>query len=80
MREAGFVACFGFTYSPRPHTPSLKFEDDVPDDVKSERLVRLRNGGGAAAGVPRLPVGKKVAVLIEGLAKRGPLEWPLGAQ
>jgi len=41
VREAAFVACFGFKYSPRPFTPALKLEDDVPEEVKDERLARL---------------------------------------
>lgn len=41
VRKAGFVAAFGFMYSPRPHTPALALGDDVPDEVKSDRLARL---------------------------------------
>ena len=41
VREVGFVSLFGFKYSPRPHTPALRLADDVPEDVKSERLARL---------------------------------------
>lgn len=40
-RAAGFVAAFAFKYSPRPHTPSRKLEDDVPEAEKDERLQRL---------------------------------------
>lgn len=38
IREAGFVAAFAFKYSPRPHTPSLELEDDVPLETKDARL------------------------------------------
>jgi tRNA-2-methylthio-N6-dimethylallyladenosine synthase len=41
VREAGFVAAFAFKYSPRPFTPALKLDDDVPEEVKDERLQRL---------------------------------------
>ena len=41
VQEVGFVAAFGFKFSPRPHTPALKLADDVPEDVKSTRLARL---------------------------------------
>ncbi len=41
VREVGFVAAFGFKFSPRPHTPALKLADDVPEATKSERLARL---------------------------------------
>jgi tRNA-2-methylthio-N6-dimethylallyladenosine synthase len=41
VREAGFVALFGFKFSPRPYTPALKLRDDVPEPVKADRLERL---------------------------------------
>lgn len=41
VKAAGFVSLFGFKYSPRPYTPALKLEDDVPEEVKDERLARL---------------------------------------
>ncbi len=41
VRQVGFVAAFGFKYSPRPFTPALNMEDDVPEAVKGERLARL---------------------------------------
>jgi tRNA-2-methylthio-N6-dimethylallyladenosine synthase len=41
VRRVGFVAAFGFKYSPRPHTPALKLDDEVPEQVKDERLARL---------------------------------------
>jgi tRNA-2-methylthio-N6-dimethylallyladenosine synthase len=41
VRAAGFVSVFGFKYSPRPHTPALRLEDDVSEDDKDDRLQRL---------------------------------------
>jgi tRNA-2-methylthio-N6-dimethylallyladenosine synthase len=41
VRRVGFVAAFGFKYSARPYTPALKLGDEVPEDVKDERLARL---------------------------------------
>src|SRR5262249_23926826 len=41
VREVGFVAAFGFKFSPRPNTPALKLADDVPESLKAERLARL---------------------------------------
>jgi tRNA-2-methylthio-N6-dimethylallyladenosine synthase len=40
-KRVGFVAAFGFKYSPRPHTPARKLSDEVPEEVKDERLARL---------------------------------------
>jgi tRNA-2-methylthio-N6-dimethylallyladenosine synthase len=41
MLEVGFETIFAFCYSPRPFTKAAKFEDQVPEEVKSERLNRL---------------------------------------
>jgi tRNA-2-methylthio-N6-dimethylallyladenosine synthase len=41
VQEVGYETIFAFMYSPRPNTKAAKFEDQVPDDVKSERLQRL---------------------------------------
>jgi tRNA-2-methylthio-N6-dimethylallyladenosine synthase len=72
VEEVGFVAAFCFKYSPRPHTPALKLEDDVSDELKSERLDRLFEV------VDRVQqrhlaalVGTRTRVLIEGASKIG---------
>jgi tRNA-2-methylthio-N6-dimethylallyladenosine synthase len=67
VREAGFVASFGFKFSPRPHTPALKLADDVPEHVKDARLAALF----AAVDVQQRAhllslVGSRVNVLVEG--------------
>jgi tRNA-2-methylthio-N6-dimethylallyladenosine synthase len=41
VEEVGFVSAFCFKYSPRPYTPALKLGDDVPEEVKSDRLAWL---------------------------------------
>lgn len=41
VQEIGFVSLFGFQYSVRPYTPARKLSDDVPLEVKQERLTRL---------------------------------------
>ncbi len=70
VREVGFVSLFGFKYSPRPGTPALRLKDDVPEDVKSERLARLfaaaeEIGGAHLASL----VGTRQQVLFEGASK-----------
>jgi tRNA-2-methylthio-N6-dimethylallyladenosine synthase len=66
VRAAGFVSLFGFKYSPRPYTPALKLEDDVPEEVKDERLQRLFQlvESQQRAHLASL-VGQRVQVLIE---------------
>jgi tRNA-2-methylthio-N6-dimethylallyladenosine synthase len=40
--EVGFSGAFSFKYSPRPGTPAADMDDQIDEDVKSERLQRLQ--------------------------------------
>jgi tRNA-2-methylthio-N6-dimethylallyladenosine synthase len=73
VQAAGFVSVFGFKYSPRPHTPALRLEDDVPESVKDERLQRLFAlvDGQQRAHLASL-VGQRVEVLIESRDEQRP--------
>jgi tRNA-2-methylthio-N6-dimethylallyladenosine synthase len=42
VRDVGFDQSFSFLYSRRPGTPAASLPDEVPHDVKQERLVRLQ--------------------------------------
>ena len=42
VRAANFAQAFSFKYSPRPGTPAALSEEQVPEDVKDERLQRLQ--------------------------------------
>lgn len=72
MREVGFDSAFMFKYSERPGTlASRKMPDNVPEDVKIERLNRmiaLQNELSAASN--RADIGKEFEVLVEGVSKR----------
>ena len=67
VREVGFTSLFGFKFSPRPHTPALRLTDDVPEEVKSDRLARLFDVS-EAQGRAHLAslVGTRQQVLVEG--------------
>jgi tRNA-2-methylthio-N6-dimethylallyladenosine synthase len=41
VEEVGFETIFAFKYSPRPFTKAAQFTDQVPEEIKSERLNRL---------------------------------------
>ncbi|MGH8308222.1 MAG: tRNA (N6-isopentenyl adenosine(37)-C2)-methylthiotransferase MiaB [Steroidobacteraceae bacterium] len=41
-RDVGFDQSFSFIYSRRPGTPAASLPDDVPHEVKQERLARLQ--------------------------------------
>ncbi|MGM9800374.1 MAG: tRNA (N6-isopentenyl adenosine(37)-C2)-methylthiotransferase MiaB [Muribaculaceae bacterium] len=72
MREVGFDASFMFKYSERPGTfASREMKDNVPEDVKIERLNRmiaLQNELSLASN--KRDVGKTFDVLVEGVSKR----------
>ena len=72
MREVGFDSAFMFKYSERPGTYASKYlPDNVPEDVKIERLNRmiaLENELSLASN--RRDVGRRFEVLVEGYSKR----------
>lgn len=72
MREVGFDSSFMFKYSERPGTLASKvMPDNVPEDVKIDRLNRmiaLQNELSAASNLR--DVGRTFDVLVEGVSKR----------
>ena len=70
VREANVTSIFAFKYSVRPLTPARKLKDDVPEEVKSERLSRLLALADKlqAAHLQTL-VGTTATVILEGLSK-----------
>jgi tRNA-2-methylthio-N6-dimethylallyladenosine synthase len=72
VKEAEFVALFGFKYSVRPYTPAEKLVDDIPEELKAERLARLFEVVDAQkqAHLSSL-VGQTEVVLIDGIGKTG---------
>ena len=43
VKRIGYAQCYSFKYSPRPGTPASMVEDQVPENVKSERLIILQD-------------------------------------
>ena len=72
MEEVRFDSAFMFKYSERPGTYSAKYmEDDVPEEVKSERLSRmieLQNKTSLENN--KNDIGKTFEVLVEGRSKK----------
>ena len=72
MREAGFDSAFMFKYSERPGTFASKhLPDDVPEEVKIDRLNRmiaLQNELSLESNLR--DVGREFEVLVEGRSKR----------
>src|SRR5262249_561070 len=42
VEEIGFASAYTFKYSPRPGTPAAELPEQVPEDVKSERLYQVQ--------------------------------------
>jgi tRNA-2-methylthio-N6-dimethylallyladenosine synthase len=42
LEAVRYDGVFAFKYSPRPHTPSLKMRDAIPEEEKSRRLALLQ--------------------------------------
>src|SRR5437588_12674140 len=70
-RELEFDDSYCFSYSPRPGTPAAELPDQVPTDVKRERLQRLQAQIQSQADtVSERMVGTTERVLVEGLSKK----------
>ncbi len=70
LDRVGFDNVYAFAYSPRPGTRAAKMQDDVPNEVKSERLNRLLDHQLAIGEkIYASRVGRKMEILIEGEAK-----------
>ncbi|MCS6885594.1 MAG: tRNA (N6-isopentenyl adenosine(37)-C2)-methylthiotransferase MiaB [Acidobacteriota bacterium] len=72
VREVEYDGLYMFKYSPRPNTHAAKRKDSVPEQVKTERLLRLQQ---VQAEVQRRRyeryIGREVEVLVEGHSARG---------
>jgi len=42
VRKVNYASAFSFKYSTRPGTPGADLENQIPEDIKSERLLRLQ--------------------------------------
>ena len=77
MEEVEFDSAFIFKYSERKNTiASRRFEDDVPDEAKTERVMRLNEiQRSISKRRNEAEVGKEFEVLIESKSKKNPNEW-----
>ena len=72
VKEVGYSAAYTFKYSPRTGTKAAEMPDQIPDDVKKDRLKRLNDV--VAEGLKRgndKYIGKEGVVLVEGCDRRG---------
>ncbi len=72
-REVGYESAYTFIYSPREGTPAAKMQDNVPMEVKKERLQRLNAlVNEMSAEAMKKYQDKVVEVLVEGESKNNP--------
>ena len=72
-REVGFEIAYTFIYSPREGTPAAKMKDNVPMEVKKERLQRLNHlVNELSRDAMKKYEGQVVEVLVEGESKNNP--------
>jgi tRNA-2-methylthio-N6-dimethylallyladenosine synthase len=71
LQQVEYDEIFSFMYSPRPQTVSAKiYEDDVPDEVKKDRLQRvLALQHGISLRKNRERIGESEEILVEGHSK-----------
>jgi len=73
IHDIGFDNSFSFIYSPRPGTPAAQLPDDVPMDVKKQRLAILQNR--ILLNTKRISnsmVGSIQKILVAGSSKKDP--------
>jgi tRNA-2-methylthio-N6-dimethylallyladenosine synthase len=73
IKQADFDQAFSFKYSPRPQTRAATMPDQVPEEIKAERLARLQSRQEELTLKAHLRlVGQVREVLVEGASKRSP--------
>lgn len=72
MKTAGYDYAFMFKYSERPDTTAAKkFEDDVPEEIKSRRLTEIIELQRSLSHESNLrDIGKIFEILVEGISKK----------
>ncbi len=75
IETIGFDQSFSFIYSRRPGTPAAEIEDNVPMEIKKQRLNRLQATiTEMAANISQGMVGSTQTVLVEGVSKKDSLQ------
>ena len=73
IADIGFDHSYSFIYSPRPGTPAASLADDVPMEIKKERLARLQQRiSEQAAAISKAMIGTVQNVLVTRPSKKDP--------
>lgn len=74
VEQIQFTNIFSFRYSPRPLTAASRMRDDVPEEVKIDRLIRLQTKQKEIQlTLNQKLIGQKLRVLCLGRSKKGNL-------
>lgn len=66
LKQTEYSVAFIFTYSPRKGTPAMRWKDDIPEEVKEDRLQRLLQlHDGIVAKQRQAMLETEVEVLVE---------------
>ncbi len=75
IAEINYDLSYSFIYSPRPGTPASSLPDDVPLEVKKQRLKILQDRiNQQTAAFSRAMVGTVQRILVEGPSRKNPAE------
>ena len=76
VEDIAFDQSYSFIYSQRPGTPAASIKDDVPLEIKKQRLQRMQAAiSRQAAKYSSAMVGSQQIVLVEGFSKKSNLEY-----
>lgn len=75
IEQVGFDFSYSFIYSARPGTPAAELADNISEDVKKQRLKKLKNRlNEMTMDVSSSMVDTVQTVLVEGVSKKNPLQ------
>jgi len=76
LETVRFGQVFAFAFSPRPGTPASRYPEQVPEDVKRERLQQLFSlADRITLEINQALVGSVMDVLIDGTSRRSEGDW-----
>jgi len=76
VEKVRFDGAFTFIYSPRVGTPAAKMEDQVPEEVKKERLMRLIDlQNRISLERNQALIGTIQEILVEGASEKNESRW-----
>ena len=75
IEEVGFDFSYSFIYSARPGTPAAELKDDISEDIKKQRLKKLKTRlDEMTQDISKAMVNTTQTILVEGVSKKNPLQ------